>query len=54
MNEKENLMDAKFIKNALQKNKSAKADQHISPIAGTLFSVMLLIATFGVFFGDKQ
>ena len=47
-------MDAKFIKNALQKNKSAKADQHISPIAGTLFSVMLLIATFGVFFGDKR
>jgi regulator of protease activity HflC (stomatin/prohibitin superfamily) len=47
-------MDTKFIKRALQKDKSAKADPHISAIAGTLFGVFLLIAIFGAVFGDGR
>jgi hypothetical protein len=47
-------MDTKFIKRALQKDKSAKADLHISAIAGTLFGVFLLIAIFGAVFGDGR
>jgi len=45
-------MDTKFMKKALQKDNSAKADPHISAIAGTLFGVFLLIAIFGAVFGD--
>jgi regulator of protease activity HflC (stomatin/prohibitin superfamily) len=47
-------MDTKFIKKALQKDKSAKADPHISAIAGTLFGVFLLIAILGAVFGDGR
>jgi regulator of protease activity HflC (stomatin/prohibitin superfamily) len=47
-------MDTKFIKKALQANKSANADQHISAIAGTIFGVMTLIATLGVIFGEGR
>lgn len=35
-------MDAKFIKNAIQKNKSAKEDQHIPALAGFFFGIILL------------
>ena len=47
-------MDTKLIKKALQANKSANADQHISAIAGTLFGLMTLIATLGVIFGERR
>jgi len=47
-------MDTKFIKKALQMDKSAKTDQHIPPIAGTIFGIMLLIAMFGAIFGDGR
>jgi len=47
-------MDTKFIKKALQMDKAAKADQHIPPIAGTIFGVFLLIAVFGVILGDGR
>jgi len=47
-------MDTKFIKKALQMDKAAKADQHIPPIAGTIFGVFLLIAVFGAIFGDGR
>jgi regulator of protease activity HflC (stomatin/prohibitin superfamily) len=47
-------MDTKFMKKALQANKSANADQHISAIAGTIFGAMTLIATLGVIFGEGR
>lgn len=47
-------MDTKFMKSAIEKKKSQKADQHIPPIAGTLFGVLLLIAVLGAAFGDGK
>ena len=47
-------MDTKFIKKALQADKSPKSDPHIPPIAGTIFGIMLLIAIFGAIFGDGR
>lgn len=47
-------MDTKFMKSVIEKRKSQKADQHIPPIAGTLFVVVLLIATLGAAFGDGK
>jgi hypothetical protein len=43
--EKENTMEA--IKNIMQKNRVAKANQHIPPIAILLFGIILVIAVFG-------
>jgi regulator of protease activity HflC (stomatin/prohibitin superfamily) len=43
---KENEMEA--IKNIMQKNRVAKANQHIPPIAILLFGIFLVIAVFGV------
>ncbi|MGZ3618843.1 MAG: slipin family protein [Ktedonobacteraceae bacterium] len=40
-------MEAKFLKNIIQKNKSVKVNQHISGIAGFLF-VIILIGTIKV------
>ena len=45
-------MDTKFIKKSLQMNKSAKVDQHIPPIAATIFGVALLISMLGAVFAD--
>lgn len=47
-------MDTKFMKSAIEKKKSQKADQHIPPIAGTLFGVLLSIAVVGVAIGDGK
>ena len=47
-------MDTKFIKSALEKKKTQNADLHISPIAGTIFGVMLLIAVLGAVWGDGK
>lgn len=47
-------MDTKFMKSVIERRKSQKADQHIPPIAGTLFVVVLLIATLGAAFGDGK
>lgn len=47
-------MDAKFIKSSLDKRKAAKADQHISPIAATLFAISLLIAVLGAVLGNGR
>jgi regulator of protease activity HflC (stomatin/prohibitin superfamily) len=47
-------MDTKFIKSALEKKKSQNADLRISPIAGTVFTVALLIAVFGATLGDGK
>jgi len=45
-------MEARFVKNILQKNKAAKADLHISAIAGLFFGVCLIVAVLGVLMGD--
>jgi regulator of protease activity HflC (stomatin/prohibitin superfamily) len=47
-------MDTKFIKSALEKKKAQNADLRISPIAGTIFTVALLIAIFGAILGDGK
>ena len=47
-------MDTKFTKKALQAEKTPKADQHIPPIAGTIFGVTLLIAMLGVVFSNRR
>jgi regulator of protease activity HflC (stomatin/prohibitin superfamily) len=47
-------MDTKFIKSALEKKKAQNADLRISPIAGTVFAVALLIAIFGAILGDGK
>jgi len=47
-------MDTKFIKSTIEKRKAQKADLHISPIAGMLFGVFLLIAMFGAIFSDGK
>jgi regulator of protease activity HflC (stomatin/prohibitin superfamily) len=40
-------MDAKFVKNAIQKTKPSELDLHISGIAGTIFGVFLVAAIAG-------
>jgi hypothetical protein len=47
-------MEAKFIKSAIERKKMAQADMHISPIAGALFAVFLIIAVLGALFGDGR
>jgi len=47
-------MEARFVKNFIQKNKAAKADQHISAIAGLLFGVCLIVAVLGALMGDGR
>lgn len=46
-------MDAKLLKK-LQMDKSVKINQHIPPIAGTIFGVILLIAVLGAIYGDGR
>ncbi len=47
-------MGAKFMKSKIEKKKSQQADPHISAIAGALFGLFLLIATFGAIVGDGK
>jgi regulator of protease activity HflC (stomatin/prohibitin superfamily) len=47
-------MNTKFIKSAIEKRITKKDDQHISPIAGALFGVFLIIAILGAIFGDGR
>jgi regulator of protease activity HflC (stomatin/prohibitin superfamily) len=47
-------MEARFVKNIIQKNKAAKADQHISAIAGLVFGICLIVATLGALIGDGR
>ncbi len=47
-------MNTSLIKSLLDKNKASKDDQHIPPIAGTLFVVFLLVAILGAVIGDGQ
>lgn len=47
-------MEARFIKSAIEKRKPVKNDQHIPPIAGTLFGVLLLAAMLGAILGEGR
>lgn len=47
-------MESKFVKSAMEKRKAARDDQHIPPIAGTLFAVFLVVATVGAVIGDGR
>lgn len=47
-------MDTKFIKSSMEKKKTQQADMHIPPIAGTMFSVTMVIAILGAIFGDGK
>ncbi len=47
-------MEARFVKNIIQKNKAAKIDLHISAIAGLVFGVCLIVATLGALMGDDR
>jgi regulator of protease activity HflC (stomatin/prohibitin superfamily) len=47
-------MEAKFIKNIIQRKQAVKADQHISPIAGFIFGICLVAAMFGAIYGDGK
>lgn len=47
-------MNTSLFKSLLEKNKQTKEDQHISPIAITIFTVFLLVAVFGAVIGDGR
>ena len=47
-------MEARFVKNIIQKNKAAKVNQHIPAIAGLLFGVCLIVAALGALIGDGR
>jgi regulator of protease activity HflC (stomatin/prohibitin superfamily) len=47
-------MNTKFIKSAIEKRISKNDDQHISPIAGALFGVFMIIAILGAISGDGR
>ncbi|MCJ7432922.1 MAG: slipin family protein [Anaerolineales bacterium] len=47
-------MNTKFVKSAIEKRISRKDDQHISPIAGALFGVCLLLSIMGAIFGGDR
>jgi len=47
-------MDTKFIKSAIEKKKAQQDDLHISPIAGFLFAVCLIVAALGAVIGEKR
>lgn len=47
-------MDNRLLKNIVQKNKSTKLDLHISPIAGFVFGVCLIISVLGALIGDGR
>ncbi len=47
-------MNTNLLKSLIEKNKQSKDDQHISPIAGTIFTVFLLIAILGAVIGDGR
>lgn len=47
-------MNTSLFKSLLEKNKQTKEDQHISPIAITIFTTFLLVAVFGAIMGDGR
>jgi regulator of protease activity HflC (stomatin/prohibitin superfamily) len=51
---KENEMKTDFIKSAMEKKKAQQADLHISPIAGFVFGVLMVITVLGTILGDGK
>ena len=47
-------MEANFMKSITEKKKTQQVELHISPIAGTLFGICLVIAVAGALFGDGK
>jgi regulator of protease activity HflC (stomatin/prohibitin superfamily) len=47
-------MKTDFIKSAMEKKKAQQDDLHISPIAGFVFAICLVVAVFGAILGDKK
>jgi regulator of protease activity HflC (stomatin/prohibitin superfamily) len=47
-------MNSKFIKSAIEKRISKNDDQHISPIAGAVFGIFMLIAVLGAIVGEGR
>ena len=47
-------MKSDFIKSTIEKKKTQQADLHISPIAGFVFGVLMVIAVFGAILGDGK
>jgi regulator of protease activity HflC (stomatin/prohibitin superfamily) len=47
-------MESKFIKSLIDRKRVGRADQHISPIAGAIFAVCLVIAMLGALLGDGR
>ncbi len=47
-------MNANLIKSLIEKNKSQKDDQHISPIAGLLFGIFMIFGVAGAIIGDGR
>lgn len=47
-------MNTSFLKSVFEKKNMNKDDQHIPPIAGTLFGLCLIIAIIGAIYGDGR
>ena len=47
-------MNTNFIKSALEKKKAQQDDLHISPIAGMVFAVCLIVTTLGAILADGK
>ena len=47
-------MNANLIKSLIEKNKAQKDDQHISPIAGLLFGIFMILGVVGAIIGDGR
>ena len=47
-------MNTNFIKSAMEKKKAQQDDLHISPIAGMVFAVCLIVTTLGAILGDGK
>lgn len=47
-------MNANLLKSLIEKNKSQKDDQHISPIAGLLFGIFMIFGVVGAIIGDGR
>jgi regulator of protease activity HflC (stomatin/prohibitin superfamily) len=47
-------MKTDFMKSAMEKKKAQQAEMHISPVAGTVFGIFLIIAVLGAILGDGK
>ena len=47
-------MKSDFTKSAMEKKKTQQADMHISPVAGTVFGVLIVIAALGAILGGGK